>query len=110
MAITEITPAYSVSPQIAADDVAGDPGARLPVDHVQPPGRRGPGPDRRRRRCGPRPSASGSPSPTCRSSRARSTRANVADFRAAFERLPKPVLAYCRSGARCQNLWMLAGR
>jgi sulfide:quinone oxidoreductase len=33
---------------------------------------------------------------------------DVADFRAAMAGLPKPVLAYCRSGARCQNLWMLA--
>ncbi len=33
---------------------------------------------------------------------------DVADFREALARLPEPVLAYCRSGARCQNLWMLA--
>jgi sulfide:quinone oxidoreductase len=35
---------------------------------------------------------------------------NVTDFRAALDTLPGPVLAYCRSGARCQNLWMLAQR
>ena len=35
---------------------------------------------------------------------------NVADFKEALATLPTPVLAYCRSGARCQNLWMLAGR
>jgi uncharacterized protein (TIGR01244 family) len=35
---------------------------------------------------------------------------NVADFKQALAALPTPVLAYCRSGARCQNLWMLARR
>ncbi len=35
---------------------------------------------------------------------------NVSDFAAALDGLPTPVLAYCRSGARCQNLWMLAQR
>lgn len=38
------------------------------------------------------------------------TETNVADFKTALAALPKPVLAYCRSGARCQNLWMLAQR
>jgi uncharacterized protein (TIGR01244 family) len=33
---------------------------------------------------------------------------DVSAFRAALAELPAPVLAYCRSGARCQNLWMLA--
>lgn len=32
----------------------------------------------------------------------------VRDFRAALDRLPGPVLAYCRSGTRCANLWALA--
>lgn len=36
------------------------------------------------------------------------TEADVEAFRAARDRLPKPVLAYCRSGARCQHLWTLA--
>ena len=35
---------------------------------------------------------------------------NVADFRAALARLPAPVLAYCRSGTRSQNLWVLSHR
>jgi uncharacterized protein (TIGR01244 family) len=35
---------------------------------------------------------------------------DVADFEAALQALPGPVFAYCRSGARCQNLWMLAQR
>ena len=33
---------------------------------------------------------------------------DVEDFRAALETLPEPVFAYCRSGARCRNLWMLS--
>ncbi len=36
--------------------------------------------------------------------------ANIDAFRAAFSALPGPVFAYCRSGARCQNLWQLAGQ
>jgi uncharacterized protein (TIGR01244 family) len=35
---------------------------------------------------------------------------DVADFEAALAALPAPVLAYCRSGARSRNLWMLARR
>ncbi len=33
---------------------------------------------------------------------------DVAEFRAAMAELPRPTLAYCRSGARCQHLWRLA--
>lgn len=33
---------------------------------------------------------------------------DVEAFEAAMADLPAPVFAYCRSGARCQNLWMLA--
>jgi sulfide:quinone oxidoreductase len=33
---------------------------------------------------------------------------DVEDFRAAIDALPAPVLAYCRSGTRSQNLWRLA--
>ena len=35
---------------------------------------------------------------------------NVADFKSAMADLPTPVLAYCRSGTRCRNLWLLAQR
>ena len=35
---------------------------------------------------------------------------DVVDFSAALGSLPGPVLAYCRSGARCRNIWMLAQR
>lgn len=33
---------------------------------------------------------------------------DVQDFRAALAGMPGPVLAYCRSGARCTNLWHLS--
>ncbi|MBZ0162553.1 MAG: TIGR01244 family phosphatase [Notoacmeibacter sp.] len=32
---------------------------------------------------------------------------NVTDMAAALAELPKPVLAYCRTGARCANLFLL---
>jgi uncharacterized protein (TIGR01244 family) len=35
------------------------------------------------------------------------THENVADQSAALAELPTPVLAYCRSGARCTNLYAL---
>jgi sulfide:quinone oxidoreductase len=105
--IRQITDAYSVSPQIAPDEVAeikalgygsimcnrpdgeewGQPAfaeiaaaaaaAGLPAVHV--------------------PVVSG-----------RITEADVEAFRVAIAELPGPVFAYCRSGARCQNLWQLA--
>lgn len=33
---------------------------------------------------------------------------DVTEFRASIGALPAPVLAYCRSGARCQNIWQMA--
>ncbi len=35
------------------------------------------------------------------------TRENVEDMAAALSEIPRPVLAYCRSGARCANLYQL---
>ena len=32
----------------------------------------------------------------------------MADFATALEELPKPILAYCRSGTRCTMLWTIA--
>ena len=43
-----------------------DQGAGVPLDHVQPPGRRGSGPARTSPRSGPRRSGWASPSPSCR--------------------------------------------
>jgi uncharacterized protein (TIGR01244 family) len=107
--ITEITPDYSVAPQIAPGDVAGiaDRGFRTIMCN--------------------RPDGESAGQPAADAVRAEAERLglsfaylpvvsgqivpqNVEDFRAALSRLPAPVLAYCRSGARCQNLWMLAAR
>ncbi|WP_417728661.1 TIGR01244 family sulfur transferase [Roseovarius sp.] len=35
------------------------------------------------------------------------TEADLIAFRAALEELPKPVLAYCRTGTRCTMLWSM---
>jgi sulfide:quinone oxidoreductase len=109
MAITEITPAYSVSPQIAPADVAeiaalgfrsilcnrpdGESPDQTPVEAIRQEA------ERQGLDFAFVPVVSG-----------RIDEDDVADFRAAIDRLPGPVLAYCRSGARCQNLWMLAQR
>lgn len=36
------------------------------------------------------------------------TQENVQEFKQLFDELPKPILAYCRSGSRCANLYQLA--
>jgi uncharacterized protein (TIGR01244 family) len=109
MAITEITPDYSVSPQIAPEDVAAIAATGY-----------------RSIMCN-RPDGEGSDQPPVETIRREAERhglafafvpvvsgqisaADVAEFRDALAALPAPVFAYCRSGARCQNLWMLAQR
>ena len=108
MAITEITPGYSVSSQIAPDELAAIKarGFRSVLCN-RPDGE----------------SADQTPEAEIRAAAERLGLAfasvpvvsgrigadDVAAFHAAIERLPKPVLAYCRSGARSQNLWLLAG-
>lgn len=109
MAITEITPDYSVAPQISPEDVAeiaaagyrsimcnrpdGESPDQTPVEAIREEA------ERQGLDFAFVPVVSG-----------RIGEADVADFRAALDRLPQPVLAYCRSGARCQSLWMLAQR
>jgi sulfide:quinone oxidoreductase len=109
MTFTEISPDYSVAPQIDAADVAGI--AALGFRSIM---------------CN-RPDGESAGQPPVAEIRAEAERAglgfafvpvvsgridagNVADFNAALAALPGPVLAYCRSGARCQTLWMLARR
>jgi uncharacterized protein (TIGR01244 family) len=36
------------------------------------------------------------------------TESNISDFQKALAGAEKPVLAYCRTGTRCTNLWALA--
>ena len=108
MNIVTLTPDFSASPQIAPADVAEiaalgfrsilcnrpddeDPG-QTPFDEI----------DAAAVRTRPRQRARPGRSP------ARSRAEDVENFRAALAELPRPVLAYCRSGTRCQNLWRLA--
>ncbi|HRO11382.1 TIGR01244 family sulfur transferase [Amaricoccus sp.] len=109
MRVVEITPDYSVSPQLGVPDVAEvrELGFRSILCN-RPDGEEAGQPEvaairQEAERLGLIfawvPVVSGA-----------ITGENVEDFAAAFDALPKPVLAYCRSGGRCQNLWMLAQR
>lgn len=107
MTITEITPGYSVSPQIAVSDVEtiaergfnsimcnrpdGEEPGQTDVAEIRAEA------ERLGLTFAFVPVVSGNITPD-----------NVQDFREALSDLPTPVLAYCRSGGRCQNLWMLA--
>ncbi|WP_111429089.1 TIGR01244 family sulfur transferase [Rhodobacteraceae bacterium DSL-40] len=107
MNIIEITPSYSVSPQITVADVAtiaergfnaimcnrpdGESADQTDVAEIRAEA------ERLGLAFAFVPVISGGILPD-----------NVADFKAALAELPTPVLAYCRSGGRCQNLWMLA--
>lgn len=107
MTPTQIAPDYSVAPQIGVGDVAeaAERGFRSIMCN--------------------RPDGESAGQPEAAAIRAEAERlglgfafvpvvsgrigaGDVEDFREALAALPKPVLAYCRSGARCQNLWMLA--
>ncbi len=107
MAITEITPDFSVAPQITAEDVADlaargfrsvmcnrpdgeDPG-QTPAAEIQAAA------ERHGLAFAMVPVVSGQLGMD-----------NVRAFRAAMTDLPEPVLAYCRSGTRSRNLWTLA--
>jgi sulfide:quinone oxidoreductase len=109
MTIIEIAPGYSVAPQIAPGDVAEI--AALGYRSIM---------------CN-RPDGESPGQPPAAAVRGEADRLglafafvpvvsgaidadDVADFGAAIDRLPKPVLAYCRSGTRCQKLWLLAQR
>lgn len=109
MSINKITPDYSVSPQISPDEVEGI--AALGYRSIMCNRPDGESPDQtpvaeiaaEAERLGLGfayvPVVSG-----------RMDSQNVDDFREALDRLEGPVLAYCRSGTRSQNLWLLAQR
>jgi sulfide:quinone oxidoreductase len=109
MKITELTPDYSVSPQIAPADVAEIAGLGFRSIVCNRPD--GEGPDQ--------PAAAEIAAAAERQGLAfadlpvvsgQITEADVADFRAALAELPTPVLAFGRSGTRSQNLGVLAHR
>ena len=107
MSFTRITPEFSVSPQIAVADVAdikaqgfrsivcnrpdGEDAGQPPVAVIRAEAERlGLG-------FAFVPVVSGGILPE-----------DVAEFREALDELPGPVLAYCRSGTRCRNLYGMA--
>lgn len=107
MTITELTPDYAVSPQIAPGDLAeiagrgfrsvmcnrpdGEAADQTPVAEIRSEA------ERLGLAFAFVPVVSGMIGPR-----------EVSAFRNALDALPGPVLAYCRSGSRCQNLWILA--
>lgn len=107
MNITQITPEYSVAPQIGAADVEAIAAEGFRAIMCNRPD--GESPDQTdaaviRAEAEARglafsfvPVVSGA-----------ITRENLDEYRAEIDRLPKPVLAYCRSGGRCQNLWIMS--
>ena len=107
MKITPLTPEFSVSPQIRPDDVAeiAAAGYRAILCN-RPDGEDAGQPDYATIAAAAEaaglemlhvPVVSGA-----------ITQGNVEDFRAAVADLPTPLLAYCRSGTRCANLWDMA--
>lgn len=105
MDIRQITPDYSVAPQIGLDDVAAIRAAGFKsVISNRPDTEDGAVPhdvvEEAVKAAGLEfryiPVISG-----------QVTEDNVRDQADALDTLPKPVLAYCRSGARCTNLYML---
>ncbi|MCO5145197.1 MAG: TIGR01244 family sulfur transferase [Aquamicrobium sp.] len=105
MEIRQITEDYFVAPQIAVDDIAAirEAGFRSVISN-RPDAEDGAVPhgevEAAVRAAGLEfryiPVVSGS-----------LTQENVDAQARALDELPKPVLAYCRSGARCTNLYML---
>lgn len=109
MTFVEITPDYSAAPQIGVEDVThirdrgfrsimcnrpdGESPDQTPVAEIRAEA------DRLGLGFAHVPVVSGA-----------ITHDDVSHFAEALEGLPGPVLAYCRSGARCQHLWLLAGR
>lgn len=107
MAITDITPAFSVSPQITPEDVPAIAARGFRTIMCNRPDGEDPGqpPAADVRAAAERHGLVFASVPVV-SGQLRME--NVAAFKAAMADLPGPVLAYCRSGTRSRNLWMLA--
>jgi uncharacterized protein (TIGR01244 family) len=107
MNLTQITPDYSVAPQIGVEDVAAIAAKGFRSIMCNRPD--GESPDQTAfARIAAEAEAQGLEVAFVPVVSGNIHAEDVEDFRAAMAELPKPVLAYCRSGARCQNLWMLA--
>src|ERR1700719_2700943 len=107
MDIRKITDELSVAPQIRADDVSAITAAGLRAVICYRPEGEPPA-----QRCGENIEAAVKASGLAwRMQPVRSggvTQADADAFGALMAELPKPVLAYCRSGTRCATLWCLS--
>ncbi len=108
MNILEITPDYSVSGQIGVEDVAEIATQGYRAIMCNRPDGESPG-QTPASEIGAAAEAAGLAFVFVPVISGQITQTNVDDFAAALRDLPGPVLAYCRSGARCQNLHALAG-
>ena len=107
MAITDITPDYSVSPQITPEDVPALAAMGFRTIMCNRPDGEDPGqpPAAEVRAAAERHGLAFAMVPVVSG---RLGMDDVAAFGAAMAGLPGPVLAYCRSGTRSRNLWMLS--
>lgn len=107
MTITEITPEYSVASQIAPDDVAEIAARGFRAIMCNRPD--GESPDQAQVaviRAAAAAHGLGFAFVPVVSGNIQQP--DVAGFGTALADLPSPVLAYCRSGARCHTLWRLS--
>ncbi len=107
MNVTQLTPDFAVSAQIAAEDVAAIAGQGFrSILCNRPDGEEHGQPDFAEIAAAATAQGLAAAHVPVISGQIRPEQ--VAAFKAAVAELPGPVLAYCRSGARCQNLWSLA--
>jgi sulfide:quinone oxidoreductase len=109
MTVTEITPDYSVAPQLELEDIAELKRRGFRAILSNRPDGEAPG----------QPDAAAIRAEAERQGLAFAhvpvvsgaiTQEDVDDFNATLDALPRPVVAYCRSGTRSRNLWILARR
>jgi sulfide:quinone oxidoreductase len=108
MSVTRLSPGYSTSPQISREDVAGIAAEGYRSIMCNRPDGEGPG-QTAAEEIRAEAESNGLAFAYVPVVSGAITEENVAAFRAALDHLPGPVLAYCRSGTRCQNLWTLSG-
>ncbi len=107
MEIKQVTPEFAVSPQIAPADVAALAAAVSGAGICNRP--EGEGPDQPLfAEIAAAARQAGLEAPYLPVETGKVGDATVLDFAQAMSRLPKPVLAYCRSGTRSVTLWSLA--
>jgi sulfide:quinone oxidoreductase len=106
MQVTQLSPAFSVSPQIAASDIAAIKAAGYRTIICNRPD--GEGADQPRfDEIAAAARGAGLEAAYVPVIPGAMTQDNVNAFKTALRNLPQPVLAYCRSGARAASLWSL---